>query len=69
MKEKDDKIVYLEQTIRNIQVTYDSVIQLSFDTFHLKLNETKPTWENKSAQLQTKNKTLLAELGFRIHDI
>lgn len=69
MQEKDDKIMDLEQKIENIQIAYDSVIEISMDTFSQRLDEVKLEWENKSAHLQTKNKTLLAELGIRIHDI
>lgn len=68
-EEKDEKINELEQKIINFQTGYDSIIQLTLDSFNLKLDEKKLKWENKSAELQTKNKILLAELGLKIHDI
>ena len=67
--EKDDRISDLEQKLKNFQVGYDSIFQSTFDEFTKNLNAKKLTWENKSAQLQTKNKLLLAELGLKIHDI
>lgn len=67
--EKDEKIMDLEQMIENIQITYDSIIQLTMDGFNQNLDNVKFKWENKSVQLQTKNKILLAELGLKIHDI
>lgn len=69
MQEKDERIMDLEQKIENIQIAYDSVIQITLDGFNQSLSRVKSNWENKSAQLQTKNKNLLAELGIRIHDI
>lgn len=69
VQEKDDKISDLEQKIQNVQITYDSIIQITLDNFNQKIDRKKLSWENKSIQLQTKNKTLLAELGLKIHDI
>jgi CRISPR/Cas system CMR subunit Cmr6 (Cas7 group RAMP superfamily) len=66
---KDEIIDDLKQKINNIQMTYDSVIQLTLDKFNQNLNLKKLEWENNSTRLQTKNKTLLAELGLKIHDI
>jgi hypothetical protein len=67
--EKDEIIGDLEEKIRNIRITYDSVIQLALDKFNENINIKKLEWENNSTRLQTKNKTLLAELGLKIHDI
>lgn len=67
--EKDEKISELEQKINNIQITYDSVIHLTLDSFNQNIDRKKLEWENSSVQLQTKNKILLAELGLKIHDI
>lgn len=67
--EKDDRIMDLEQRLVNFQIGYDNILKSTFDEFSKKLNDKKYTWENKSAQLQTKNKLLLAELGLKIHDI
>jgi hypothetical protein len=69
IQEKDEIIDDLEQKIRNIQITYDSIIQLTFDKFNEQLDTRKLEWENNSTKLQTKNKNLLAELGLKIHDI
>ncbi|RNA33883.1 coiled-coil domain-containing protein [Brachionus plicatilis] len=67
--EKDDRIMDLEQRLVNFQTGYDNILKSTFDDFSKRLNEKKFSWENKSAQLQTKNKLLLAELGLKIHDI
>lgn len=68
-KEKDIRIMELEQKVDNIQIAYDSVIQLTLDTSIQSLDLIKLGWENKSAHLQVKNKKLLGELGLMIHDI
>ena len=69
IEKKDEKIEELEQKVKKIQIAYESVINLTLDTFNTNLDKKKLTWENSSIQLQTKNKKLLAELGLRIHDI
>ena len=68
-REKNDIIFDLEEKIRNIRITYDSVIQLTLDRFNQNLDKKKLEWENNSTRLQVKNKNLLAELGLKIHDI
>lgn len=68
-KEKDEIISELETRVKNIQIAYDSIIDISFDTFQKNMVGFKLGWEEKSAELQVKNKNLLAELGLRIHDI
>ena len=67
--EKDEVIAELTTRVLNIQKAYDSVIDMTFDVFEKQLLGRKTSWEEKSAQLQAKNKILLAELGLRIHDI
>lgn len=67
--EKDEIIFDLEEKIRNIRITYDSILHFTLDGFNEKLDLRKLEWENNSARLQTKNKNLLAELGLKIHDI
>ena len=68
-REKDEMIAELTMRVLNIQKAYDSVIDMTFDTFEQKMIGFKSSWEEKSAKLQVKNKILLAELGLRIHDI
>lgn len=68
-REKDEMIAELNLRVLNIQKAYDSVIDMTFDTFEQRMMGFKLGWEEKSAQLQAKNKNLLAELGLRIHDI
>lgn len=66
---KNEKINDLEMKIKNIQLMYDSIIHITLDNFNAKIEVKKLEWEDKSIQLQTKNKKLLAELGVNIHDI
>jgi hypothetical protein len=69
LKEKNDTIDELNQKIDKIQLTYDSIIQLTLDSFIKNLSLKKQTWEYEGEKLQVKNKILLAELGLKIHDI
>jgi hypothetical protein len=69
IQEKNEKISDLEQKIANIQIMYDSIISLTLDNFNQNIEKKKLSWEDKSIQLQTKNKKLLAELGVNIHHI
>lgn len=69
VREKDDQIAELDEKNRKCQITYDSIIQLTFDNFIQKLEIVKAEkWEPHSYQLQEKNKILLAELGLKIHE-
>jgi len=69
LQEKNEIISELNQKNEKIQLTYDSIIQLTMDKFVENLNIKKKTWEYDGEQLQIKNKILLAELGLKIHDI
>ena len=69
IEQKDEKIEELNQKVKNIQVAFDSVINLTLDQFNSNLLKKKMSWENSSMKLQTNNKKKLAELGLRIHDI
>lgn len=68
-KEKDDLIFELENWIKKLEINCDSTIDKTFNDFNLKLNTSKQEWNKKAAELQAKNKMLLAELGIAIHDI
>ena len=59
---KNEEIEELEQKVKNIIVAYDSVISSHLNTFNVKLDERKSSWQNKNTQLQPMNKELLAEL-------
>ena len=68
--QKNIKIDELNEANRTIQVTYDSILQLTLDNFLQNLELKKEQkWEPASEGLQKKNKLLLAELGMKIHDI
>jgi hypothetical protein len=69
LQEKNEMISELNQKNEKIQLTYDSIIQLTMDKFVENLNIKKKTWEYDGEQLQIKNKILLAEMGLKIHDI
>lgn len=68
LHQKNEIIDELNLKNEKIQTTYDSVIQLTLDKFIQNLNIKKQSWEYQGEQLQIKNKTLLAELGLKIHD-
>ena len=68
-KQKDETIAELNEQNTKIQTTYDSIIQLTLDSFLQNLEIKKQSWEERSESLQIKNKLLLAELGLKIHDI
>ena len=69
LKEKNEMIEELHQKNEKIQLTYDSIIQLTLDSFIQNLSIKKKSWEYEGEKLQIKNKNLLAELGLKIHDI
>lgn len=69
-KEKDVIIDELTEKNRKCEVSYDNILQLTLDNFITRVEARKAqVWEPNSETLQAKNKLLLAELGFKIHDI
>ena len=69
LEAKNEKIAELESKINNLQIIYDSIVDLTLTGFNRNLDAKRSTWEDNSVQLQTKNKKLLAELGVNIHYI
>lgn len=67
--EKDERINELQRKIENMEVAYESIIHNTFDSFIENLNESKNKWSKSNVELQAKNKKLLTELGFNVHDL
>lgn len=60
---KDAEIEELEQKVKNIIVAYQSVISSHLNTFNVRLDEKKYSWQNLNTELQPKSRELLAELS------
>jgi tRNA/tmRNA/rRNA uracil-C5-methylase (TrmA/RlmC/RlmD family) len=69
INEKEERINDLQRKIENMEIAYESIIHNTFDSFIENLNESKTKWSKSNTEVQAKNKKLLTELGFNVHDL